>query len=188
MRRLTGRSRGVAQEVTAWRERRAAEVDRPRRTVLSDLAVLTIAQRPPRNRQELARLRGVDERSLAKGAAVEILEAVERGRSLPQDELHLPPDAAESKASQVAVAVCAGLVRQIAERLDFDQGLLATRSDIALLVVGEPSRLDRGWRSDLAGGPIRQLLAGEVSAAFDAGGQLVLEARSHVPAAPDVTA
>ncbi len=187
VRRLTGRARGVAQEVTAWRERRAAEFDRPRRSVLSDLAILTIAQRPPRNRQELAKLRGVDERSLAKGGATEILEAVERGSSLAQEALHLPPDAAESKASQVAVAVCAGLVRQIAERLDFDQGLLATRSDLALLIVGEPSRLDHGWRSDLAGGPIRQLLAGEVSAAFDARGQLVLEARSHVPAGPDLT-
>ena len=187
MRRLTGKARGVAQEVTAWRERRAAEVDRPRRSVLSDLAVLTAAQRPPRNRQELAKLRGVDERSLAKGGAAEILEAVERGRSLPPEELHLPPDAAESKASQVAVAVCAGLVRQIAEQLDFDQGLLATRSDIALLVVGEPSRLDHGWRSDLAGGPIRQLLGGEVSAAFDDRGRLVLERRSHEPAGPDLT-
>ena len=184
MRRLNGRARGVAQEVTAWRERRAADIDRPRRSVLSDLAVLTIAQRPPRNRQELAKLRGVDERSLAKGGAAEILEAVERGRSLPQDELRLPPDAAESKASQVAVAVCAGLVRQIAEQLEFDQGLLATRSDIALLVVGEPSRLDQGWRSDIAGNPIRQLLTGEVSAAFAGDGRLVLEARSHVPAAP----
>ncbi len=184
MRRLTGRARSVAQEVTAWRERRAAVVDRPRRSVLSDLAVLTIAQRPPRDRQELAKLRGVDERSLAKGGAAEILEAVERGRSLPQDELRLPPDAAESKASQVAVAVCAGLVRQIAEQLEFDQGLLATRSDIALLIVGEPSRLDHGWRSDIAGDPIRQLLAGEVSAAFDAEGGLVLEVRSHVPAGP----
>jgi ribonuclease D len=187
VRRLTGRARGVAQEVTAWRERRAAEVDRPRRSVLSDLAVLTIAQRPPRNRQELAKLRGVDERSLARGGAAEILEAVERGRALAADDLHLPPDAAESKASPVAVAVCAGLVRQIAEQLDFDQGLLATRSDIALLVVGEPSRLDHSWRSDLAGGPIRRLLAGEVSAAFDPRGQLVLEARSHVPAGPDLT-
>jgi len=184
MRRLNGSARGVAQEVTAWRERRAADIDRPRRSVLSDLAVLTIAQRPPRNRQELAKLRGVDERSLAKGGAAEILEAVERGRSLPQDELRLPPDAAESKASQVAVAVCAGLVRQIAEQLEFDQGLLATRSDIALLVVGEPSRLDQGWRSDIAGNPIRQLLTGEVSAAFAGDGRLVLEARSHVPAAP----
>ena len=188
VRRLTGRSRGVAQEVAAWRERQAAEVDRPRRSVLSDLAILTISQRPPRNRQDLEKLRGVDTRSLAKGAAAEILGAVERGRSLPTDELRLPPDAAESKASQVAVAVCAGLVRQIADQLEFDQSLLATRSDIALLVVGEASRLDLGWRSDIAGGPIRRLLAGEVAAAFDADGRLVLETRSRVPAGPSVEA
>ena len=182
MRRLTGRARGVAQEVAAWRERRAAEVDRPRRSVLSDLAVLTIAQRPPRTRQQLEKLRGVDARSLAKGAASKILEAVDRGTALGPDELRLPPDAAESKASQVAVAMCGGLVRQIAEQLEFDQGLLATRSDIALLIVGEPSRLDQGWRRDLAGTPIRRLLSGEVAAAFDGDGQLVLETRSHVPA------
>lgn len=180
VRRLTGKARGVAQEVTAWRERRAAESDRPRRSVLSDLAVLTIAQRPPRTRNELEKLRGVDGRSLGNGGAAEILAAVERGRALPSDQLRLPPDAAESKASQVAVAVSAGLVRQIAEQLDFDQGLLATRTDIALLVVGEPSRLDVGWRSDLAGDPIRRLLAGEVAAAFDDGGRLVLEQRSNV--------
>jgi ribonuclease D len=182
VRRLSGAARGVAQEVAAWRERKAAEVDRPRRSVLSDLGILTIAQRPPRTRQDLEKLRGVDGRSLAKGGAAEILEAVGRGRALGAGELRLPPDAAEAKASPVAVAVCAGLVRQIAEELDFDQGLLATRSDIALLVVGEPSRLDVGWRSELAGTPIRRLLAGDVAAAFDDGGRLVLEARSHRPA------
>ena len=185
VRRLTGRSRGVAQEVAAWRERRAAELDRPRRSVLSDLAVLTIAQRPPRRRQDLEKLRGVDARHLAQGAAAEILEAVERGWALGEDELRLPPDAVESRASPAAVAVCAGLVRQIADDLAFDQGLLATRSDIALLVVGEPSRLDRGWRSEIAGGPIRRLLAGEVAVAFGPGGRLALEARSHEPDAPD---
>jgi ribonuclease D len=188
VRRLTGRARGVAQEVTAWRERRAAEVDRPRRSVLSDLAVLTIAQRPPRDRQQLEKLRGVDARSLAKGAAGEILEAVDRGTALDQDELRLPPDAAELKASPVAVALCGGLVRQIAEQLEFDQSLLATRSDIALLIVGEPSRLDLGWRHDLAGDPIRRLLSGQVAAAFDEHGQLVLEARSHVLAGPGTAA
>jgi len=180
-RRLTGRSRGVAQEVAAWRERRAAGTDRPRRSVLSDLAILTIAQRPPHDRRELEKLRGVDARHLAKGAAGEILEAVERGRSLPGDQLRLPPDAAESRASPAAVAVCAGLVRQIADELEFDQGLLATRVDIAQLVTGEPSRLDRGWRGSIAGEPLRRLLGGDVAAAFDPDGRLVLEARSHVP-------
>jgi len=185
VRRLTGRSRGVAQEVTAWRERKAAAVDRPRRSVLSDLAVLTIAQRPPRDRQSLEKLRGVDGRSLAKGGAAEILQAVERGRNLSSDELRLPPDVAESRASQVAVAVSAGLVRQIAEELQFDQSLLANRSDIALLVVGAPSRIDEGWRRDIVGTPLRRLLDGEVAAAFD-DGRLVLETRSHRPAESDL--
>jgi hypothetical protein len=61
-------------------------------------------------------------------------------------------------------------VRQIAEEPDFDQDLLATRADIALLVVGRPSRLDSGWPGELAGGPICRLVAGEVAAAFDGRG------------------
>jgi ribonuclease D len=181
MRKLRGRSRGVAQELAAWREGRAAEVDRPRRSVLSDLAILTIAQRAPRTRRDLEGLRGVDGRHLGDGGAAAILEAVNRGQALGPGELRLPPDASENRASQAAVAVCSGLVRQIADELQFDQGLLATRLDIAQLVTGEPSRLDRGWRSDLAGDPLRRLLNGEASAAFEADGRLVLEARSHLP-------
>jgi ribonuclease D len=180
VRKLSGRSRGVAQEVAAWRERRAAELDRPRRSILSDLAILTIAQRPPHTRQQLERLRGVDARHLAKGAAAEILDAVERGGRVDPGQLRLPPDVDESKASPAAVAVCTGLVSQIADDLQFDQSLLATRVDIAQLVAGEPSRLDRGWRGSIAGGPVRRLLSGAAAAAFGPDGRLVLEARSHV--------
>jgi ribonuclease D len=181
VRRLSGRSRGVAQEMAAWRDRYAATVDRPRRHVLSDLALLAIAQRPPRNRQELQQTRGVDGRHLANGAAAEILDAIARGLALTPGEIRLPPDGREAQASPAAVAVCAGLVRQIADDLRFDQGLLATRSDISNVLCGEPSRLDVGWRSTIAGDPIRRLIAGEVAAAFDTDGTLVLEERSHRP-------
>ena len=181
IRKLSGRSRGVAQEVAAWRDRRAAALDRPRRTVLSDLALLAIAQRPPRNRRELEQTRGVDGRHLAQGGAAEILEAIARGLALAPDEIRLPPDGREAQASPAAVAVCSGLVRQIADNLSFDQGLLATRADIANLLSGETSRLDVGWRSSIAGDPLRSLIAGAVAAAFDADGTLVLEERSFRP-------
>lgn len=177
VRRVTGRGRGVAQEVAAWRERRASATDRPRRSVLPDLAIVTIAQKAPRSRQELESLRGVDGRYLAKGAAREILEAIERGRSLSERGLQLPPEAPENRASQVAVAICAGVVRHIADDLNLDQSLLATRVDIAQLIVGEPSRLDIGWRAELAGIPLHRLLAGELAAAFTPEGNLVLEER-----------
>jgi ribonuclease D len=182
IRKLSRRSRGVAQEIAAWRDRYAAQVDRPRRHVLSDLALLAIAQRPPRNRQELQQTRGVDGRHLAQGGAAEILAAVERGLALTPDQLRLPPEGREASAPPAAVAVCAGLVRQIADDLQFDQGLLATRADISNLLCGEPSRLDSGWRSDIAGDPIRRLMSGEVAAAFDRDGTLLLEERVGRPA------
>ena len=74
-------------------------------------------------------------------------------------------------------------MRQIADNLQFDQGLLATRADIALLLCGEPSRLDHGWRRSIAGDPLRQLISGDVAAAFDGTGRLVLEERTHRPIA-----
>jgi ribonuclease D len=181
IRKLSGRSRGVAQELAAWRDRRAATVDRPRRTVLSDLALLALAQRPPRNRQELQATRGVDGRHLAQGGAAEILDAVSRGLALSPGDIRLPPEGREAQVPPAAVAICSGVVRQIADDLSFDQGLLATRADITNLLGGEPSRLDVGWRSSLAGDPLRRLMAGEVAAAFEPDGKLVLEERSFRP-------
>ena len=56
----------------------------------------------------------------------------------------MPSEGRDAPAPPAAVAVCSGVVRQIADDLDFDQGLLATRADIAQLLCGEPSRLDDG--------------------------------------------
>ncbi len=185
IRSMSRRSRGVAQEVAAWRERTAAETNRPRRMVLSDLGLLAISQRPPHTLEELRRSRGVDSRHLAQGRAEEILSAVERGRELPASAIRMPVEGRETPAPPAAVALCSGLVRQIADDLDFDQGLLATRSDIAQLLSGEPGRLDTGWRRDIVGEPLRRLIAGDVAAAFDRGGRLVLEERSGIPVGLD---
>ena len=184
IRGMSRRSRAVAQEVAAWRERTAAETNRPRRTVLSDLGLLAIAQRPPRNGEELRATRGVDGRHLAQGRAAAIMRAVERGLELPPDQIRMPSEGRDTPAPPAAVAVCSGLVRQIADDLDFDQGLLATRADIAQLLCGEPSRLDTGWRRTIVGDPLRRLIGGEVAAAFDARGRLVVEERSGRPVPP----
>ena len=139
IRSMSRRSRGVAQEVAAWRERTAAESNRPRRMVLSDLGLLAVSQRPPRNADELRRTRGVDGRHLAQGRAAEILAGRRSaGSSLQPDRIRMPSEGRDAQAPAAAVAVCSGVVRQIADDLDFDQGLLATRADLAQLLCGEP--------------------------------------------------
>ncbi len=184
IRSMSRRSRGVAQEVAAWRERTAAETNRPRRMILSDLGLLAMSQRPPRNGEELRRTRGVDGRHLAQGRAAEILKAVNRGLDLAPEHIRMPSEGRDAVAPSAAVAVCSGVVRQIADDLDFDQGLLATRADIAQLFSGEPGRLDTGWRRSIVGDPLRRLIDGDVAAAFDRRGHLVIEERSRRPVPP----
>jgi ribonuclease D len=176
IRSLSRRQRAVAQEVGAWRERTAAATNRPRRMVLSDLALQAIVQRPPHNGDELRRMRGVDGRHLAQGRAKEILDAIARGQELAPEAVRMPTEGRDAPAPAAAVAVCSGVVRQIADDLDFDQALLATRADIAQLLCGEHSRLDEGWRRSIVGEPLRRLIGGEVAAAFGRG-RLVLEPR-----------
>ena len=182
VRSMSRRSRAVAQEVAAWRERTASETNRPRRRILSDLGLMAISQRPPTSAAELRQTRGVDGRHLAQGRAGEILAAVRRGLDLPSSQIRMPSEGREAPAPPAAVAICSGLVRQIADDLDFDQSLLATRADLAQLLAGEPSRLDLGWRRDIVGEPLRRLIAGDVAAAFGPGGRVVLEERSGRPA------
>ncbi len=177
IRSMSRRSRAVAQEVAAWRERTAATTNRPRRMILSDLGLLALSQRPPQNAGELRATRGVDGRHLAQGRADEIMQAVERGLQLPAEQIRMPTEGRDAPAPAAAVAVCSGVVRQIADDLDFDQGLLATRADIAQLLSGEPSRLDTGWRRTTVGDPLRRLIAGDVAVTFDRRGQLVMEER-----------
>ena len=59
-RQLRGSARTVARSLAAWRERRAASLDIPVRYVLSDIALTGIAQRPPRDRRDLEKVRGFD--------------------------------------------------------------------------------------------------------------------------------
>ena len=180
-RQLRGRSRGVAQAVAAWREERAAELDIPVRHVLPDMALASIAHRPPRNRQDLAEVRGLEGRRIGAASEAGLLAAVERGRELSDDEIRVPPDAEVDRTRRPAVALAAAWVGQLAVDLEVDASLLATRADLADLLSGRPSRLDAGWRHEVVGKPVTELAGGSAALAFDGRGGLVLEARSHRP-------
>lgn len=179
-RALRGRAAAVAQTVAAWRERWAAACDRPPRFVLPDLAVVAIAHRPPRNREELAQVRGLDGRHLKASLAAEVLGAVEAGLALPEDELRLPVVEELDRRLRPAATLAAAWVGQRAAELHVDAALLATRTDLQSLLRGDPgSRLAKGWRAVVLGAPLRRLMAGEAALALGGGGGLALEERSH---------
>lgn len=181
-RQLKGQAATVVREVAAWRERRAIDVDQPTRFVMADLAVVAIAQRAPKTLDELRSIRGVDDRHARGELGQQILTAVERGLTQPVERRPRSNHAELGRELRPAVSLVSSWVSQLARDEELDTALLATRSDLESLLRGDPdSRLATGWRADLVGEPIRKLVSGEASLAFDGNGGLVLESRSAEP-------
>jgi ribonuclease D len=176
-RTLRGEVAAIARSVAAWREERAQELDQPVRFVLSDLAVVGVAQRKPKTLDELKRIRGVDERHARGKVGEAVLAAVDRGRgqTVPRAE---GPTYDLDRRLRPAVALVAAWVSQLSRDLEIETSLVATRADIEALLAGDPSaRLAVGWRAELVGERIRRLVDGEAALAFDGAGNLVLEDR-----------
>jgi ribonuclease D len=179
-RSLKGQAFRVAAAVAAWRERRAAEADIPVRQVLSDMGIVAVAQQAPNTTEKLSSLRGVETRHLRSGADAEILTAVQVGLRMTIDEARPPRSPELPRHLRPVVTLVTSWISQLARDHRLDPALLATRADVEAFLKEDPeSRLLTGWRSELAGAPIAQLVAGDAAVAFDGDGRLVLEARSR---------
>jgi ribonuclease D len=161
--------------VTAWRERRAARQDLPTRFIISDLAVLGIAQRPPSTIDQLRAIRGVEERHVRAPLGDELLAAVAEGQA---DTTQLRTDEGGPELERrlrPAVTLVSAWVAQLAKDQRLDTSMLATRSDLIDLLGGVANaRLASGWRAEVLGDDVKRLVAGEAAIAFEPSGQLRL--------------
>lgn len=176
---LKGETAAIAQCVAAWRERRAAEIDQPVRFVMSDLAVVGVAQRKPHTIEALRKVRGIDERHLRANSGELILEAVRSGEGKVVSRPNSVSFELDRKL-RPAVALVSAWVSQLCHELEIETSLVATRSDIEGLLAGDPrSRLSSGWRAELVGERVNDLVSGRAALAFGPDATLVLEPRSE---------
>ncbi|GDX34161.1 ribonuclease D [Actinomycetes bacterium] len=173
-RSLKGASRGVAQAVGQWREERAMRSDYPPRRVMSDMALLGIAQRVPKNVEELATTRGVDDRHLTTEFCREIMTAIREGSKRVVELPGHETDDVE-KWARPALTLMTAWIGELARQHRIDATLLATRSDIsAFLRKSSDARLAHGWRAIVVGEDLNKILAGTVGLSVDRDGHLKL--------------
>jgi ribonuclease D len=162
---LDSRSRAVAQELAAWRERTAADEDKPTGSVVADPSLVELAKRQPRNTTAMEQIRGLHPSTIRRRGAA-ILEAIARGREaepIPREEAR-----GRSEPGDVPLVVLAeALLRARAMDAELAYELIASRSELELIVGasrrGEPApnvRALTGWREELVGADLRELLAG----------------------------
>ncbi|TRZ74218.1 MAG: hypothetical protein D4R95_01750 [Actinobacteria bacterium] len=173
-RALKGQARGVAQAVCEWRERKAMGADIPPRRVLSDIAILGIAQIMPSTTEDLLKARGVEHRQIGGEVGRELLAAVELGKSVVVALPQIENDDVD-KELRPAVGLITAWMSELARTHHIDATLLGTRNDILSLLRKSPQgRLSIGWRAEMVGKDIERILSGEAGLSFNGHGRLRL--------------
>lgn len=177
VRHLRGADLAVAQELAAWRERRAQDLDLTPRYVLADLALVGLAVARPTALEDLKDIRGVDQRAL-RHVADELFDIIaEAGDRKPRRDTAVAT-AELPAALRPAVPLVTAWVAQLSRELAIDPAIIATRADLEAFLRDDPeARLGRGWRRELVGNPLARLVNGEVALAFDGSRGLVIEER-----------
>ncbi len=180
---LDPRARAVARELAAWRERTASAEDRPVGSVLADPTLVELAKRQPTDLRSLEHIRGIHPSGIRRRGE-DIMRAIAAGLGAPP----IPREQARGRSDSgdaPLIALAEALLRARALDAGLAYELIASRTELELIVGaarrGEPEpdvRTLSGWRRELVGADLRDLLAGRSAIAVGADRRLKLGAPS----------
>jgi ribonuclease D len=174
--RLKAGQRAVARELAEWREDAAREADRPPSSIVPDHVLIELARRRPASRRELDAIRGLPEATRHRRHR-ELVQAIERGADRappPVPAAGPPPDPDDAPL----VALAQALVRHRSQASGVAAQLIATSPDLVRLVAevrrdrSPDLRVLEGWRRELVGAELLELLAGRRTLGVGADGRL----------------
>jgi ribonuclease D len=160
---------GILKEVAAWRERTAQRIDIPRQRLIRDEQLLEIASHAPKTVEELALTRGLG-RGFAEGwQGREILEALDKARRVPDEELPTRDRPTEQmRAPGAVVDLLRTLLRLKAEEAGVAARLVASADEIDRLAAGKRDvHALHGWRNEVFGKDAVDLIEGRVALALE---------------------
>lgn len=169
---MSPRSLALVRAIWTWRDEEAQERDAPPRRILRDDLLIELAKRQTGDLKRIRSLRGM-ERGDIQRFLPKIGQIIERAMQLPDSELPRP----ERKAyrpqlnllGQFLSTALGGLCRQasvapaLAGTAEDVRDLVAYRLQLGSFGAGEAPSLAQGWRAEVIGSAIDQLLAGEMS-------------------------
>lgn len=167
---LSSRELAITREIYAWREQEAAARDKPARKILRDDLIIELAKRQPTDVNDLLATRDMN-RSDYRRAAGDMLAAVRRGQDVPNDQLPRVRRNDKDQDEQILAQLLNIALANRCAQLEVALGLVGTTSDLKHLVrwhvygdhSGDPPRLTQGWRAEVCGDLLTDVLAGKIS-------------------------
>ncbi len=177
--KLQPRQLAVLRALAAWRERQAKQQNIPRRRIVADEPLLTLARKLHLTIHQLPGTRGLNNgtvRRFGKG----ILHAWQQGQQCPECEWPTPKvSSRNSDGTEMRLELLSTLVRLRAKEVRISGNILASKQDIASLASwanDDSFSRDKlpdnpclhGWRRDLVGNDMLRMLEGELCLRLDA--------------------
>jgi ribonuclease D len=163
--KLTGKQLSIIQALAEWREGTAQNENRPKGWLLRDELLFDIAKLQPETAADLAKIRGINERTVSRYGAV-LCKIIGEAKNRPPIPLHEEGRPLKKTQQQEAIVdLLTAIVRIRAEENALNPNILATRKDLeSLLFNNEEGEcpLLHGWRYSMAGKELLGILRGEL--------------------------
>ena len=152
-------AQGILKELAKWREQISQSRDLPRNWVVRDDVLATIAREQPESLDDLAELEGVSKTFVRRyGAKVlSLIKGVLRADYHPIIWNKGTPLDADQRVLRKQIMA---YLQRVSEETGISMSLLGSRQDVERLVRGRKDvNLLSGWRADLVGDELAQILA-----------------------------
>ena len=162
--RLRPRQFAAAKNIAEWREKMAIKKDLPRRWILADDILIAAAQLLPKNISQLSTIANIKTATLEKTGEI-ILNCIKNALALNETDLPSTTKPKRLTADQEIIAdLLMTQLRLIASEQNISPANIANRKMIEKIIYGETDiPLLKGWRYQLAGKKIQDLLSGNFS-------------------------
>lgn len=163
----------VLRELTMWRDEEARRRNVPRGRVVRDEVLLEIARHAPRSLEALRHQRGLHPSEIERNGET-ILKLIQAALALPKSEWPAAPPPPKPQAEATGlVDLLQAVLKTRAKEAHIAPTLLATSADLHALAEAQQGRgemdlpLLQGWRRQLAGELLLEVLAGQLLVRVD---------------------
>lgn len=169
---------GILQSLAEWREVEAQERNIPRNRVAKDETLFEIAAHPPKDIEHLDRIRGVPNGFSRSRAGKSLMEALEKGRDIPEDQLPRIERAKPRPATPPMADLLKVLLKIKCEKARVATRMVASAQELESWAA-EPHKTDlralKGWRYEIFGKDARDLMTGNLALTAHKGNIEVVE-------------
>jgi ribonuclease D len=169
---LTPRALAIVRELYQWRDAEAQRRDQPTRRILRDDLLIELAKRQTSDPKRIRAVRGMERGDMQRHLP-QLAQCVERALGLKESELPRLPRKTSRPQLNLLGQFLSTALGSICRSAQVAPSLTGTAQDVRDLIAyrlklggfapGEVPLLARGWRTEVVGQVIDDLLAGELA-------------------------